>query len=70
MLREIHTFFNKLLLTIQFWFWRKSHTMQDFESRLVELGCTKVSTRNSIIFTTANGKGKIEVTDDEVIINP
>jgi len=70
MLYKIYTFFNKLLLTLQFRVWRKSHTMQDFESRMIELGCSKVCTRDSVIFTTPNGLGKIEVTDSEIIINP
>ncbi len=70
MLYKIYTFFNKLLLTLQFRAWRKSHNMQDFESRMIELGCTKARTRNSVIFTTPNGLGKIEVNDDEIIVNP
>lgn len=63
-------FLNKLVLQIQFWLWRRNHTMQDFERRMLELGCTKVHTRNSVIFTTPNGLGKIEVTEGEIIINP
>jgi len=44
--------------------------MKDFEARMIELGCTKVNSGNSIIFTTPNKKGKIVVTGDEVWINP
>lgn len=65
-----YTFLNKLSVTIHFWFWRRTHTMKDFEARMIELGCTKVNSGNSVIFTTPNKKGKIVVTDDEVIINP
>jgi hypothetical protein len=66
----IYTFFNKLLLYVQFRLWMRNHTMQDFESRMIELGCTKTHTSNSVIFTTPNGLGKIEVTDKEIVINP
>ena len=70
MFLRIYTFFNKLLMTIQFRIWMRSHTMQDFEARMLALGCTKVHTRNSVIFTTPNGVGKIEVTDSYVELNP
>lgn len=64
------TFINKIVITIQFWFWKQNHTMKDFERRMIELGCTKVHSGNSIIFTTPNKKGKIVVTDEEILINP
>jgi len=67
---EIYTFLNKFILNAQWWLWRESHTVQDFETRMIESGCTKVHTRNSVIFNTPNGLGKIEVTDTEIIINP
>lgn len=67
---ELYTFINKLVLSIQFWFWRKNHTMKDFETRMIELGCTKVNSGDSVIFTTPNKKGKIIVTGNEVLINP
>lgn len=68
-LYEIYTFFNKLLLEIQIRIWFKNHTILDFEKRMIELGCTKVNTRHSVIFTTSNKLGKIEITENEIIIN-
>lgn len=69
-MNDVFTFLNKLVLSIQFWFWRKNHTMKDLEARLIELGCTKVNSGASIIFTTPNKRGKIVVTDNEILINP
>jgi hypothetical protein len=66
----VSIFLKKLALSVQFWFWRRNHTMQDFEARMIELGCTKVNSGNSTIFTTPNKKGKIVVTDNEILINP
>jgi hypothetical protein len=67
---ELCVFFNKLFLTIQFWFWYRNHTLEDLETRLLELGCTRVYTRDSIIFTTPNKKGKIVITENDIWINP
>lgn len=58
----------KILLSISWARWRRNHTMQDFEDFLLRKGCTKIHTRESVIFTTPNG-GKIEITDTEIIIN-
>jgi len=69
MIYRLYTFLNKLLVTIQFRIWLQTHTMQDFEASMLSRGCTAAHTRNSVIFTTPNGLGKIEVTDYEVIIN-
>jgi hypothetical protein len=69
MLYRIYTFLNKMILNVQFGVWLRTHTMQDFEARMISLGCTSTHTRNSMIFTTPNGLGKIEVTDREVIIS-
>jgi hypothetical protein len=66
----LYTLVNKIIFDIQFRIWRKTHTMPDFEARMIELGCTKTHTRESVIFTTPNGIGKIEVTDKKIIINP
>ena len=66
----IYTFFNKKLLTYQFHAWLKSNTTQDLEDKLMKLGCTKTNTRNSVIFTTPNKKGKIVIDDKYVWINP
>lgn len=69
MILELYTFLNKKLLDIQARIWFRNHTMQEFEARMIAQGCTMTRTRNSVIFTTPNGLGKIEVTDDEIIIN-
>jgi hypothetical protein len=69
MIYRIYTFLNKLLLTFQFRVWLHTHTMQEFEARMIALGCVPIHTRTSTIYTTPNGLGKIEVTDSEVIIN-
>lgn len=69
MIYAIYTCLHKLSVTIHFWFWRRTHTMKDFDRRMIELGCTKVRTRNATVYTTPNN-GKIVVTDDEVVINP
>jgi hypothetical protein len=73
MIYEIYTFFNKLILSIQFSIWQRTHTIKDLENNLIAMGCTRVSTRDSIIFTTPekNGRrGKIVITDGELVINP
>ena len=67
---KLLTFLNKLLLHIQFFFWRRSHTIKEFETRMLALGCTKVNSSNSVIFTTPNKQGKIVITDNEILINP
>lgn len=58
-----------IVLKLEWLHWRKNYIREDFEARLIALGCTRVNTRNSTIFTTPNG-GKIEITDNEVVINP
>jgi hypothetical protein len=69
MILEIYTLLNKWLLSAQFRVWLHTHTMEEFEARMIASGCTATHTRNSTIFTTPNGLGKIEVTDSEVIVN-
>jgi len=67
---RILNFVEVLILRIQLFFWSRKHTIKDLEKRLVDLGCTKTATRNSIILTTPNGKGKIEIKGSHVFINP
>ena len=47
----------------------EKHGVQGVEDKLMELGCTKIVTRTSRIYTTPT-QGKIEFTEDEIIINP
>ena len=61
---------NRLIIKIQLFIWSRTHTMKDFERRLVELGCTRVSGRGSVIYTTPNRKGKIVIIGNDVLINP
>lgn len=70
LLYQIYTFFNQLVLEVQLFFYFQTHTMQDLENRLVELGCTKTVSRTARIYTTSNGVGKIVVTDHDIWINP
>ena len=69
-LLAIKVWLNKLRLNHEFRVWQRNHTVKDLEYRLIELGCTKVNTRNSIIFTTPNKVGKIVIDDKYVWINP
>jgi hypothetical protein len=64
------TYFNKIILDFQFAKWIKTHSIEDLEKRLLKMGCTSVHAHDSTIFTTPNRKGKIVITEDEIIINP
>ena len=46
----------------------EKHGVKGIEDKLMELGCTKIVTRTSRIYTTPT-QGKIEFTEDEIIIN-
>ena len=68
--RSIVAFYDLLFLRIQLSFYFQTHTVQDLEERLMDLGCKRTVSHAGRIYTTANGVGHIVVTDREIWINP